>query len=148
MRIIHLTLALAVLAGIVQPKITYAADGASIHAILITASNAKTPPDARLAPYETALQRNLPESSFRYVGEGSASLAGNGRAIITLGQGHRVELERDSGAGDRVRMKLQWMNGSAAVMSTTVALPRGVPVVLGRRPSGDGDVPIVLVMAR
>jgi len=148
MRIIKFSFVLLLLAGIATSPSAQAAESASIHAILITASNAKTPSDARLAPYEAALQRNLPESSFRYVGEGSASVAGQGRATITLGQGHRIELEGDEGAGNGVRMKVQWLNGKATVMSGTFALPRGVPVVLGRRPSGDGDVPIVLVIAK
>jgi hypothetical protein len=125
-----------------------AADGASVHGILVYASNAKAPADPRLAPYEGPLQRNLPESSFRFAGEGSANFGGSDSTHLDLGSNQRLEIEREAGRGAGIHLKLRWMNGSKVVLSGTFSLQPGVPVILGRRPSGDGDVPIVLVIAR
>lgn len=146
MRLIKLTLSLLLLAAAALPARAVAADHASVQAILIIASNQKAPADPKLAPYEAVLQRNVPESSFRSAGEGSASVSGNGHATISLGQGHRIELDAEPGTG--IRIKVQWMNGEKVVLSTSVTFQPGVPVMLGRRSSNDGDVPIVLLIAK
>jgi hypothetical protein len=144
MRIITI-LFLALFASVATQRSAFAADGASIHAILITASKEKAPADPKLAPYEATLQRNVPESSFRLIAEGSASVSGAGRATISLGGSHHLELESEGGG----RLKVQWMNGSNVVISTTLSnLQPGVPTLLGHRGAGDGDVPIVLVIAK
>ena len=144
MRIITI-LCLALIASVATQRSAFGADGASIHAILITASKEKAPADPKLAPYEATLQRNVPESSFRMTAEGSASVSGGGKATITLGGGHRLELEHEGGG----RLKVQWMNGSNVVISTSLSnLQPGVPVFLGHRPSDDREVPIVLVIPK
>ena len=91
MRINQIALSL-LLAISTLPQLSRAADGATVHAILIAASKQKAPADPKLAQYEATLQRNLPESSFRYQGEGSTTVALNGSALISLGHGHRLEL--------------------------------------------------------
>lgn len=145
-----LTIALSLLFAVAAlPPLSRAADGASIRAILVIASKEKAPADARLAPYEATLQRNLPESSFRFGGEGSATVAGNNsRASISLGSGHRVELQSGAKDADGIVVKVQWMNGKTVVMNNSFTFQPGVPVVLGRRPSGDGNVPIVILIAQ
>ncbi len=145
MRIIRSTLFLILTALALQPA-AYGADTTAVHAILITASNEKAAADPKLAPYEAALQRNVPESSFRYVAEGSARVPAGGHATLALGRGHRIELENEKGGG--LRLKVQWFNGANVVMSGTFNAQPGVPFMLGRRPSGNGDVPIVLVIAK
>lgn len=147
MRTITLTLSL-LFAAIVLPLHARGADGASVHAILITASKEKAPADPRLAPYEATLQRNLPESSFRLTQEGRGKLSGgNSQATVGLGT-HRLELEGGTRDADGIRIKVRWLNGSAVVMSNTFSFQPGVPVVLGLRPSSNGDIPIVIVIAQ
>jgi hypothetical protein len=146
MRINKLTFFVLLLAAAILPSFARAAERVSVHAILIIASNEKSAADPRLAPYEETLQRNVPESSFRFAGEGSATVAGNGRAAITLGQGHRLEFEGESGGG--IRLKIQWMNGRKVVISGSFTFEPGKPIMLGNRPSGDGAVPIVLLIAK
>lgn len=147
MRIIRFSFA-ALLVAIAMLQLAHAADRTSVRALLITATNQKREADPKLAPYEAELQRNLPLSSFRYIGEGSASLPGAGRANISLGRGHRLDLEREKSSGGGIGVKVLWMNGNTVVMNTSLILSSGVPAVLGRRPSGDGDTPIVLLIAR
>jgi hypothetical protein len=144
------TLAFVLLFGIIaQPVTALGADSVSVHAILITASKEKAPADKRLAPYEETLQRNLPESSFRLVNESSATIAGkSGRASITLGSGHRIELEGGSKDADGIVIKVRWLNGSTLVMNNAFTFRPGVPIVLGQRGSGDGEVPIVILVAK
>ena len=145
MRIFHFTVAV-LLAAIAAPYHLLAADSTSVRAILIPATNQKREADPKLAPYEAELQRNRPLSSFRYVGEGAAVVAAGKPANIPLGRDHRVQLESEKGGG--IRVKIQWLNGNTVVMSTSLTLESGVPAVLGRRPSGDGETPIVLLIAR
>ena len=147
MRIITLILLAMATVALNRPATAHAAEPASVRAILITASNEKAPADPKLAAFEGPLQRNLPESSFRYVAEGSASVGGNGRATISLGRGHRVDVELDKSDGS-VRLKIQWMNGNELFMGGTFTPNPGAPIVLGRRPTGEGNVPIVLVIAK
>src|SRR5687767_1720689 len=104
MRIFTPVLAL-LLAISVLPVAVRAAEGASVHAILITASKEKAPSDSRLVPYEATLQRNLPESSFRYVQEGRANVAGNTKASISL-NGHQVILEGGRRDADGIVLKV------------------------------------------
>ena len=137
------------LAGIALPCSVRAADAASVHAVLIIASKEKAPADPRLAPYEATLQRNLPESSFKFVVEGKASVPGNNKpTTLSLGPGHRLELKCSGKDGDGIRLKVEWMNGKSVVMDNAFTLQPNKPVVLGSRPSDEGNVPIVIVTAR
>jgi hypothetical protein len=142
------TVVTLLLALVAAPFTARAADDASVHAILIIASTEKTNADPRLAPYEATLQRNLPESSFRFVNEGTASV-GQGRAAnISLGSGHRIELEGASRAADGIQIKVRWLNGKTTVMTNSFMFQPGIPIVLGRRSSGNGAVPIVILIAK
>ncbi|WP_414660412.1 hypothetical protein [Horticoccus sp. 23ND18S-11] len=147
MKTIHLAFALLLAVLACPHPVTAAAGGASVRAILITATNQKQEADPKLDAFEAELQRNLPLSSFRYVAEGSSAITAGGHAAITLGRGHRLDLEGDKGGGG-IRVKVQWFNGKSVVMNTTLTLQPGVPAVLGRRPSGDGDTPIIILIAR
>jgi hypothetical protein len=148
MRTLTVTLTL-LLALVALPHSARAADGASIHAILIIASKEKAPADPRLAPYEATLQRNLPESSFRFAGEDKASLSvKKNRAEINLGGGHVIGLEGGTRDADGIQVKVRWLKGKTTVMTNSFVFQPGVPIVLGQRPSGDGDVPIVILLAR
>jgi hypothetical protein len=147
MRIIQTTLAL-ILAVSLLPLPCPAADGASVHALLISASNQKGGSDPKLATHESTLRRNLPFDTFRLTGEGSASVAAGGRASLSLGRGHRLELQSEKGGGPGIRLKVEWLNGDKTVMSTSLTLQPGVPAVLGRRGGDEGEVPVVLVIAK
>jgi hypothetical protein len=125
------------------PLSARAADRTSVQAILVLASGAKGPADARLAAYESELQRNLPESSFRWSGEGSAQVSPGAKATIALGGGHRVELEGARGGA----VSVSWFHGGNKMIGTTLTLQPGVPAVLLRRPSGHADVPLVILVA-
>ncbi len=147
MRMISLLLTLALVAGLLTPAAT-AADGASVNALLITASNQKGGSDRRLAAYEATLRRNLPFDTFRLAGEGSARVGAGGRASISLGRGHQLALQSEAGRGAGIRLKVDWTSGGKTLMSTSLTLQPGVPAVLGRRGGDDGEVPVVLLIAR
>ena len=152
MRIIQLTLALLITA-LVTSHFAAAASASkankgshSVRAILINASNQKGGVDRKLEAYAADLRRNLPFDTFKLVGEGTATVPDHGRATVTLTEGHRLELEDDP--GDGIRLKVYWMTGSDVMISTTLTLNPGVPGVLVRRAAKDGDVPVVLLIAR
>ncbi|MBL9210666.1 MAG: hypothetical protein JNL92_09360 [Opitutaceae bacterium] len=147
MRLIPFALAVGLALLALTPSLR-AADNATVRAILITATNLKREADPRLAPYEAELQRNLPLSSFRYVGEGSTAVTAGAKSVIALERGNRIELEGERSGGRGIRMKVLWQSGRTVIMNTTLTLQPGVPAVLGRRPSGDGETPIVLLIAR
>jgi len=147
MRLIPFTLTCALALLFLVPAMR-AADNATVRAILITATNLKREADPKLAPYEAELQRNLPLSSFRYVGEGSAAVTAGSKSVISLERGNRVEFEGERSGGRGIRMKILWQGGRTVIMNTTLTLQPGVPAVLGRRPSGDAETPIILLIAR
>jgi hypothetical protein len=136
------------LAIVVMPLSVHAADNISVQAILITASKEKAPADSRLASYEETLQRNLPESSFKFVAERTASVAPKGSANIVLASGHRVELEGGTRDTSGISLKVRWLNAKTVVMTNSFVFQPGVPIVLLHRPSGDANVPIVILIAR
>lgn len=147
MRLIPFILTLVLGLSVLAPAIR-AADNASVRAILITATNLKREADPKLAPYEAELQRNIPLSSFRYVGEGATAVSAGDKAVIALDRGNRVEFQGERSGGRGIRLKVVWQSGRTVVMNTTLTLQPGVPAVLGRRPSGDGETPIILLIAR
>lgn len=145
-RLAFLSCALALLPSLLPAR--EAGGGHSVQAILISASNGPGGVDPRLASHAAELRRNLPFTSFRHAGEGSARLASGGHASLSLGSGHRLELEGGSGGRGAIQVKVQWLQGSRVVMNTTLNLQPGVPAVLGRRGGDEGEVPVVLITAR
>lgn len=147
MRLIPLILAFVFIHATLAPR-GAAADGASVQALLISASNQKGASDPRLSDYESTLRRNLPFDTFRLSGQGTATVTAGGRAGIALARGHRLELTSEPGGGPGIHLKVQWLNGNATVMSTSLTLKPGIPAVLGRRGGDDSEVPVVLLIAR
>ena len=123
-----------------------AAAAATVQAILISASNRPGGVDPRLAAYAGELRRNLPFTTFRHAGEGTARLSG-GRTSLPLSNGHRLELEGGQGGRGGIQLKVQWLQGSRVVMTTTLNLQPGVPAVLGRRGDDDRETPVILIIA-
>jgi len=133
-RLVTLALLAALLAA---PRPAAAAEGrASVHAIVVIASKQKGPSDPRLAPYEDNLRSSLGRESFRFVGDGSATVSAGGSAQLSLPGGHELELTLEGG---RVRVH----SGR-----TVVHVPIGGTVVLaGRSAGGNGDVYATIVQA-
>lgn len=144
-RLIQITLAL-LLGLIATSPFALAADGVSVQALLISASKGKGGSDPRLAEYEATLKRTLPFDTFKLTGQGSASLPGNGSATISLSGGHRLQLTGGGRAGSGIKVRVEWTGGGREIMNTSLVLQPGIPAVLGR--GGDGEVPVVLLIAR
>jgi len=124
-------------------RATFAADAtrATIHAILVVASNERRAADPKLAPYEDNLKRTLRYESYRYVGEDSASVASGGTARVVLPGNNRLDLEAEKSDGRGLRVKVHFG-------STDVVIPAGKTVVLVGRPAGEkGEVSAVIVTA-
>lgn len=147
MRLIPFLLALALAVGAASTA-ARAADGAAVTALLINASNQKGGADRRLAAYEATLRRNLPFDTFRLAGEGSGHVNAGGRTTVSLGRGHQLTLQGEAGRGPGIRLKVEWTGGGRTLMNTSLTLQPGVPAVLGRRGGDDGEVPVVLLIAR
>lgn len=148
MRMNNTVIVSLLLALVGLPLRAIAADTFAIRAILVMATNQKAAADPKLADFEAPLQRNLPESSFRYAGEATTAMGVTARGNVSLGHGHRLELEGEKGDGRGHAVRVRWLNGDKVVISTSLTLQPGVPAVLGRRPSDDGETPIVLVIAK
>jgi hypothetical protein len=147
MRLIQLITGLALALGLL-PLSGHAADTVSIQALLISASNRSGEADPRLAAYDSTLRRNLPLNTFRLSGEGAAAVAAGGKSSISLGRGHRLEIQNAKGGGSGIQLKVEWTHDKKTVISTTLTLQPGVPAVLGRRGDDDGEVPVVLLIAK
>jgi hypothetical protein len=125
----------------------HAADQVSVRAVLATATKEKAAADPRLAPYEATLQRNLPDSSFRFVTEGSTTATPRRPSSIALGK-YRIQVEGGEKTPEGIRLSVQWMSGKDVVMNSSFMMPPGKAVVLLRRPSDDAEVPLVIVIAK
>lgn len=138
--------ALAALVSLAPFARAAAADAANVQVLLVVASNEKGPADRRLAPYEAELQRNLPESSFRLAGEGSATVTGDRPVSVALAQGHRIEFRREAGGG--IALAVQWKNGNETLVRGTMHAVPGKPFVMLWRPKSGSEVPLVIVVAK
>lgn len=136
MKTIRLLLPLLLFCGLFTPA--HAAGRASVQAILITASNDPGKTDPRLARYEPTLRRILRFESYRFVGQGSASLESPGSGTINLGNGQQLEITTDDSSRG-LRLRVAWKQGRRTLMETGLSLNPGVPAVLGGPGTGNGD---------
>jgi hypothetical protein len=105
--------------------------GARVHAVLVIASNEKVPTDGKLRQYEAQLKSSLRYASYRYVGEGSATVSADGGANLSLPQGQSLSLTGDKG-GNAVAVQY---GGSR------ISISKGGTVVLAGRSAGpNGEV--------
>ncbi len=125
-----------------------AAERTSLRAILVAASNEKGASDRRLAAYEPTLRSILRFESYRFLGEGSAALAVPAEGTLSLGQGHRLEIETEASDKGAIRLRVAWYDGGQILMRTVISQRPGVPSVLGGPRRGDGEVYAVIVIGR
>jgi hypothetical protein len=141
MRLIKLVYTLLLVAIAAPSAMAADANRTSITAILVIASNERGATDPRLAPYEANLKRTLRYESFRFGGEGSASVAGGATASISLPNNNRLDLEAEKSDGRGVRVRVHYG-------STDVVIPPGKTVIVAGRPSGpNGEISAVIVTA-
>lgn len=143
-----LRILLALLLVSAAGSVARAAEQANIRAILVTASNEKGQSDRRLAAYEPTLRRILRFESYRYVGEGSTTLAVPAQGPLSLGDGHRLDLRTESVGPNGIRVNVSWSDGDRVLMQSGLSLRPGVPAVLGGPRKGDGEVYAVIVIGR
>jgi hypothetical protein len=124
------------------------AQAASVKGILITASNASGKTDGRLASYEPTLRRILRFESYHYVGEDTATLEVPESATLSVGDGHQVEVTPEHADGKSLQVKVRWISGGRALMSTGLTLRPGVPAVLGGPSTREGEVYAVILIGR
>lgn len=124
-----------------------AAGSVGVQALLVLASKGPGGSDPRLAEYEATLKRTLRFDTFKLAGQGTAALGGGkDGATVALGGGHRLQLSGGERSGGGIKVRVTWTNGSREMMNTSLTLRPGIPAVLGS--GGDGEVPVVLVIAR
>ncbi|MBL9216579.1 MAG: hypothetical protein JNG83_13965 [Opitutaceae bacterium] len=148
MKLLRSTLLLVSLAVLLVPSLS-AADRASVQAILLTASNEQGESDRRLSAYEPTLRRILRFQSYRFVGQGSASVAVPGSGDVSLGRGHHLEVEAERSDGRSLHVKVRWIGEGRTFMNTGLVLRPGVPAVLGGPSTGrEDEVYAVIVIGR
>ena len=125
-----------------------AAERTSLRAILVAASNEKGASDRRLAAYEPTLRSILRFESYRFLGEGSATLGVPEEGTLALGQGHRLEIETEGSGKGAFRLRVAWYDGDQILMRTAITQRPGVPSVLGGPRRSDGEVYAVIVVGR
>lgn len=147
MKTIRLILLFAILAGLVS--LTRAAERSSVQGILISASNESGETDRRLAPYEPTLRRILRFESFRFLGDGTATLAVAEPGHLSLGSGHELAVTTEKVEGNSIHVRVRWSSGGRTLMNTGLVLRAGVPAVLGGPSTGNkGEVYAVILIGR
>lgn len=149
MRLRILPLAALLLLALGLPARAAADDDAkvSLRAILVAASREPGESDRRLAPYEATLQRILRFESFKQLGSGRDRSALPGEGAFGVGAGHQLSYRAEAAGQGRVRLQLQWSDGSRQLMRTGLVLRPGVPAVLGGPSRPDGSVYALLIIA-
>jgi len=125
-----------------------AAERTSLRAILVAASNEKGASDRRLAAYEPTLRSILRFESYRFLGEGSATLGIPEEGTLALGQGHSLRIETEGSGKGAIRLRVAWYDGDQILMRTVITQRPGVPSVLGGPRRGNGEVYAVIVIGR
>lgn len=126
-----------------------AAENASVHAILISASNEPGKTDGRLSQYEPTLKRILRFESYRFLGQGTATLRNDRPSHISLGEGQSLRLSSEEPGKHGVRVKVIWENGGRTLMETGLSLRPGAPAVLGGPGTGkQGEVYAIILIGR
>jgi len=144
MKTIRLLLSLFALASLVPA--VHAANGVTVHGMLISASNESGESDRRLSAYVPNLRRILRFESFHLLGEDTASFGVPASGTLDLGNGHRVELTSESSDGKTVLLKVRWGAGN---VRHEYVLQRGVPTILGGPSSGKkGEMYAVILVGR
>jgi len=150
MKTIRLMLSLVLLgAASSLATVAHAAERAGIKGILLTASSQPGETDGRLAQYESNLRRILRFESFRFLGEDSASLNVPEKGELSIGDGHRLEVETENSDGRAIHIKVRWVAGGRTLMNTSLVLRPGVPAVLGGPATGNkSEVYAVILIGR
>ena len=119
----------------------------NVTATLIFASSQGNDVDPALRAYESNLKRLLKYSSYALRGKSNARLSIPGKAGMSLGGGHRVELDAQGSSGNKVRLSVKWSNQRRMLLNTTINQDRGSPIILGgpSAPSQNGNLILVLV---
>ena len=121
----------------------------TIEGLFIIATHAKLPADPRLSAYEAELQRNLPESSFRLIAQGSSLISSKRAGVIVFDPQQRVELRREHLAKPGMHLNVQWMQGREPLVGGVFTVKPGIPIVLMHRPPSDETgLPIVVLVAK
>jgi len=126
-----------------------AAERAGIQCLLIAASNEHGETDRRLGPYEPTLRRILRFESYRFLGEDTATLIVHQPGQLSLGDGHRLEVETESADHNGIHLRVRWIAGGRTLMNTGLVLRAGVPAVLGGPSTGrKGEVYAVILIGQ
>ena len=119
----------------------------SVSATLIFASSQGESIDPALKAYEGNLKRLFKYNSYRLQGRSNANLSIPGKSTISLGTGHRVELNAQPSDGSKVRLSVKWSDSRRMLLNTTFNQGRGKPLILGgpSAPSQNGNLILVLL---
>lgn len=124
-----------------------AAQQTRVDATLIFASSQGESIDPALQAYEGNLKRLFKYSSYKLQGRSSANLGIPGKSTISLGSGHKVELNAQPSDGKKIRLSVKWSDSRRMLFNTTINQDRGKPLILGgpSAPSQNGNLILVLV---
>ncbi len=130
------------------PLASLRAADATVHGILITASNQPGATDHRLSEYEPTLRRILRFESYHFIGEDRANLGVPSSGRLSVGEGHELEITTEKADGKSLQVKVRWTAGGRTLMNTGLTLRSGVPAVLGGPSTGRGEVYAVILTGR
>ena len=134
-----------VLLGLLLGPAASFGDRVTLQATLILASNDPAPMDHRLERVEYKLRRIFGFEYYTQYGEGSATVTVPADAVIQLGHGYRLAIRVKKGGKNKFRAQVRWLKGEKNLLSTSVAMKKGVPTVLGGPPHKGGNLIVTLV---
>ncbi len=142
------TLSLVVAAYLLIP-ITLSAKGGSsdtlsIKGVMILASNDTATTDPSLKAYEKTLRRLFKFKSYKRYGGGNTQLNLPGKSTMSIGSGHKVELNAKPINQQKSRISIRWLHRGRAQINTTIVMTKGKPTVLGGPSVKGGNLILIL----
>lgn len=116
----------------------------SFKAVMIYATNEPGEQDTRLKQVEPKLRGVFRFKRYQHYGAGSSSTALPGKASLSLGKGHKLDLKVSHADQGKVRAQVRWTRGGEKLMSTAYVLNRKDSTVIGGPSHDKGKLIVVL----
>ncbi len=116
----------------------------SLKGVMILATNDATATDPSLKAYEKTLRRLFKFKSYKRYGSGNTRLNLPGKASMSIGRGHQVEVDAKPINQQKSRVSIRWLHSGRVQINTTIAMTKGKPTVLGGPSVKGGNLILIL----
>lgn len=126
--------------------ISLTAQGASIQARLIRATNADIPEDNQLQDIQHQLKKNFGYKHYQQMGNKQAPLKDQDKHHLELGEGFVVDINPKSEQEKTHELEIEWLSGKASIVKTVVKIPEKRTVLIKGPAVGEDWIVLALTV--